>query len=184
MMRTGVSPGRLASSQETSAGTSDAMPSEGCARSMPASFRTRSTSRRYSSSPRSTGLSPRRLRSAAPAPRAPSPGALASPACRSDAKSWSGLFSGERGSRPGAGAAPRQLRHGAAGGGRWCRHRYRSATLCRGRSGLGPAGRAPFKLAVPKGQAWYLVYRPFRQDDAALVAFRDWLMANVERDPS
>jgi DNA-binding transcriptional LysR family regulator len=42
---------------------------------------------------------------------------------------------------------------------------------------------APFKLAVPKGQAWYFVYRPFRQDDAALVAFRDWLMANVERDP-
>jgi DNA-binding transcriptional LysR family regulator len=42
---------------------------------------------------------------------------------------------------------------------------------------------APFKLAVPKGQAWYLVYRPFLQDDAALVAFRDWLMANVERDP-
>jgi DNA-binding transcriptional LysR family regulator len=42
---------------------------------------------------------------------------------------------------------------------------------------------APFKLAVPKGQAWYLVYRPFRQDDAALVAFRDWLTANVERDP-
>jgi len=32
-------------------------------------------------------------------------------------------------------------------------------------------------------RAWYLVYRPFRQDDAALVAFRDWLMANVERDP-
>ena len=42
---------------------------------------------------------------------------------------------------------------------------------------------APFKLAVPKGQAWYLVYRPFRQEDPALVAFRDWLMANVERDP-
>jgi DNA-binding transcriptional LysR family regulator len=42
---------------------------------------------------------------------------------------------------------------------------------------------APFKLAVPKGQAWYLVYRPFRRDDAALIAFRDWLMANVERDP-
>ena len=42
---------------------------------------------------------------------------------------------------------------------------------------------APFKLAVPKGQAWYLVYRPFRQDDAALAAFRDWLMANVKRDP-
>jgi len=39
---------------------------------------------------------------------------------------------------------------------------------------------APFKLAVPKGQAWYLVYRPFRQDDAALVAFREWLMANIK----
>jgi LysR family glycine cleavage system transcriptional activator/LysR family transcriptional regulator of beta-lactamase len=42
---------------------------------------------------------------------------------------------------------------------------------------------APFKLAVPKGQAWYLVYRPFRQDDAALVVFRDRLMANVKRYP-
>jgi DNA-binding transcriptional LysR family regulator len=40
---------------------------------------------------------------------------------------------------------------------------------------------APFKLAVPKGQAWYLVYRPFRQDDAALAAFREWLMANIKR---
>jgi len=39
---------------------------------------------------------------------------------------------------------------------------------------------APFKLAVPKGQAWYLVYRPFRQDDAALVAFREWLMRNLQ----
>jgi LysR family glycine cleavage system transcriptional activator/LysR family transcriptional regulator of beta-lactamase len=39
------------------------------------------------------------------------------------------------------------------------------------------AGRlvAPFALAVPKGRAWYLVYRPFRQDDPSLVAFRDWL---------
>src|SRR5262249_393441 len=42
---------------------------------------------------------------------------------------------------------------------------------------------APFKLAVPKGQAWYLVYRPFRQDDAALVAFRGWLMANLKPHP-
>ena len=42
---------------------------------------------------------------------------------------------------------------------------------------------APFKLAVPKGQAWYLVYRPFRQDDAALAAFREWLMANIKRSP-
>jgi DNA-binding transcriptional LysR family regulator len=40
---------------------------------------------------------------------------------------------------------------------------------------------APFKLAVPKGQAWYLVHRPFRQDDAALVAFREWLMSNIKR---
>jgi len=39
---------------------------------------------------------------------------------------------------------------------------------------------APFKLAVPKGQAWYLVYRPFRQDDAALATFREWLMANLK----
>jgi DNA-binding transcriptional LysR family regulator len=39
------------------------------------------------------------------------------------------------------------------------------------------AGRlvAPFALAVPKGRAWYLVYRPFRQDDPNLVAFRGWL---------
>jgi LysR family glycine cleavage system transcriptional activator/LysR family transcriptional regulator of beta-lactamase len=40
---------------------------------------------------------------------------------------------------------------------------------------------APFKLAVPKGQAWYLVYRPFRQDDTALTAFREWLNANFRR---
>src|SRR5262249_23091501 len=39
------------------------------------------------------------------------------------------------------------------------------------------AGRlvAPFSLAVPKGRAWYLVYRPFRRDDPGLVAFRGWL---------
>jgi LysR family glycine cleavage system transcriptional activator/LysR family transcriptional regulator of beta-lactamase len=34
---------------------------------------------------------------------------------------------------------------------------------------------APFSLAVPKGRTWYLVYRPHREDDAGLVAFRDWL---------
>jgi DNA-binding transcriptional LysR family regulator len=41
------------------------------------------------------------------------------------------------------------------------------------------AGRlvAPFSLSVPKGRAWYLVYRPFRQDDLTLAAFRDWLRA-------
>jgi DNA-binding transcriptional LysR family regulator len=39
------------------------------------------------------------------------------------------------------------------------------------------AGRlvAPFPLTVPKGSAWYLVYRPYRENDAGLIAFRDWL---------
>lgn len=46
------------------------------------------------------------------------------------------------------------------------------------------AGRlvAPFTLAVPKGRAWYLVYQPFRKDDPALVAFRDWLRHSVKPD--
>lgn len=41
------------------------------------------------------------------------------------------------------------------------------------------AGRLvrPFKLAVPKGKGWYLVYRPARESDPALGAFRDWLLA-------
>ncbi|MFB9268739.1 LysR substrate-binding domain-containing protein [Bradyrhizobium erythrophlei] len=34
---------------------------------------------------------------------------------------------------------------------------------------------APFKLAVPKGNGWYLVYRPFRAKDPGLAAFRNWL---------
>jgi LysR family glycine cleavage system transcriptional activator/LysR family transcriptional regulator of beta-lactamase len=34
---------------------------------------------------------------------------------------------------------------------------------------------APFTLSVPKGRAWYLVYRSFRLDDPCLVAFRGWL---------
>lgn len=38
---------------------------------------------------------------------------------------------------------------------------------------------APFALAVPKGRAWYLVYRPFRHGDPALVAFRSWLHNEV-----
>jgi len=41
---------------------------------------------------------------------------------------------------------------------------------------------APFKLAVPKGRAWYLVYRPYREDDAALIAFRGWLRQNIKPD--
>jgi DNA-binding transcriptional LysR family regulator len=44
------------------------------------------------------------------------------------------------------------------------------------------AGRlvAPFPRAVPKGRAWYLVYRPFRQDDPSIVALRDWLFARFK----
>lgn len=39
------------------------------------------------------------------------------------------------------------------------------------------AGRlvAPFKLTVPKGKAWYLIWPPARRDDPALAAFRAWL---------
>ena len=41
------------------------------------------------------------------------------------------------------------------------------------------AGRlvAPFDLTVPKGRAWYLVYRPRRADEPAMAAFRAWLIA-------
>ena len=35
---------------------------------------------------------------------------------------------------------------------------------------------APFAQAVPKGAQWYLVYRDFRKDEAAFVAFRAWIM--------
>ena len=44
------------------------------------------------------------------------------------------------------------------------------------------AGRlvAPFALAVPKGRAWYLVYQPFRQEEAGFAAFRDWLRRNFK----
>jgi DNA-binding transcriptional LysR family regulator len=43
---------------------------------------------------------------------------------------------------------------------------------------------APFKLAVPKGRAWYLIIPPVSAGRCqALTAFRDWLMANVKRDP-
>jgi LysR family glycine cleavage system transcriptional activator len=40
------------------------------------------------------------------------------------------------------------------------------------------AGRlvAPFKLSVPKGQQWYLIYRAGRKDEAAFQAFRTWIM--------
>ena len=40
------------------------------------------------------------------------------------------------------------------------------------------AGRlvTPFALTVPKGEAWYLVYRPARREEPAFAVFRDWLM--------
>ncbi len=40
------------------------------------------------------------------------------------------------------------------------------------------AGRltTPFALTVPKGEAWYLVYKPARRQEPAFAAFRDWLM--------
>ncbi|MBI3707350.1 MAG: LysR family transcriptional regulator [Proteobacteria bacterium] len=39
------------------------------------------------------------------------------------------------------------------------------------------AGRlaAPFARSVSKGEHWYLIYRNFRKDDAAFVAFRAWI---------
>lgn len=41
------------------------------------------------------------------------------------------------------------------------------------------AGRlvAPFALAVPKGQHWYLLHRPAAAADPAFAAFRQWLIA-------
>ena len=42
---------------------------------------------------------------------------------------------------------------------------------------------APFSLSVPKGRAWYLVYRPFRETDPGLIAFRDWLRHNFTEKP-
>jgi LysR family glycine cleavage system transcriptional activator/LysR family transcriptional regulator of beta-lactamase len=34
---------------------------------------------------------------------------------------------------------------------------------------------APFPLAVPKDRAWYIVYRPYRESDTGLIAFRTWM---------
>ena len=44
------------------------------------------------------------------------------------------------------------------------------------------AGRLvrPFKLAVPKGKGWHLIYRPALKASPALVAFRDWLLAEAQ----
>ena len=39
------------------------------------------------------------------------------------------------------------------------------------------AGRlvVPFKLSVPKGSDWYLIYRGFRRDEPAFATFRRWI---------
>ena len=45
------------------------------------------------------------------------------------------------------------------------------------------AGRlvAPFPIAAQTNEAWFLQYRPVREDDAALLAFRSWLLDEAER---
>jgi len=45
------------------------------------------------------------------------------------------------------------------------------------------AGRlvAPFPIAATKQESWYLEYRPARETDAALLAFRNWLQAEAEQ---
>jgi LysR family transcriptional regulator, regulator of gene expression of beta-lactamase len=45
------------------------------------------------------------------------------------------------------------------------------------------AGRlvAPFPIAARKREAWFLQYRPIRREDSALLAFRDWLHGEAER---
>jgi LysR family glycine cleavage system transcriptional activator/LysR family transcriptional regulator of beta-lactamase len=40
---------------------------------------------------------------------------------------------------------------------------------------------APFPIVQRKYESWYLVYRPTRQGDPALLAFRDWLHSEAER---
>jgi LysR family glycine cleavage system transcriptional activator/LysR family transcriptional regulator of beta-lactamase len=45
------------------------------------------------------------------------------------------------------------------------------------------AGRlvAPFPIVATKRESWYLEYRPVRETDAALLAFRNWLQGEAER---
>ena len=47
------------------------------------------------------------------------------------------------------------------------------------------AGRliAPFPLAVPKGEKWFLVYRAFRKQDAGFAAFRRWITRAARGKP-
>ena len=42
---------------------------------------------------------------------------------------------------------------------------------------------APFAQTVPKGQRWYLVYRPTRLDEPGFAAFRGWLMQAARAQP-
>ena len=44
------------------------------------------------------------------------------------------------------------------------------------------AGRlvAPFPIVRRKYESWYLAYRPIRQEDPALLVFRDWLRSEAE----
>ena len=46
------------------------------------------------------------------------------------------------------------------------------------------AGRlvAPFPITASKREAWFLEYRPVRREDPALVAFRDWLHHEADRE--
>jgi LysR family glycine cleavage system transcriptional activator len=46
------------------------------------------------------------------------------------------------------------------------------------------AGRlvAPFRMSVPKGMHWYLIYRPGRRDEAGFAAFRKWIAETADRD--
>lgn len=40
---------------------------------------------------------------------------------------------------------------------------------------------APFPIVATKPEAWYLQYRPMREEDPALLAFRNWLHGEAER---
>jgi len=40
---------------------------------------------------------------------------------------------------------------------------------------------APFPIVARKRESWFLEYRPIRRDDPALLAFRDWLHGEAER---
>ncbi len=45
------------------------------------------------------------------------------------------------------------------------------------------AGRlvAPFPIIASKRENWFFEYRPIRQEEPALIAFRDWLRGEAEK---